>query len=80
MMGASQSPSLSRRTRVTDPRALLRMAWASSRPLTFVGVAMLLTLAATMVGLLLDPRVITGAPAWQLSRKVESILILPDGL
>jgi len=25
---------------------------------------MLLTLAATMVGLLLDPRVITGAPAW----------------
>jgi hypothetical protein len=41
MMGTSQSPSLSRRTRVTGPRALLRMAWASSRPLTFVGVAML---------------------------------------
>lgn len=52
------------RLRVPDPRDLLRRAWAYSRPLTLVGVAMLLTLAITLVGLLLDPRVITGAPAW----------------
>lgn len=64
MRDTSESPPRARRTRVPGPRGLLRMAWASSRPLTFVGGAMLLTLAATMVGLLLDPRVITGAPAW----------------
>lgn len=52
------------RLRVPDPRDLLRRAWTYSRPLTLVGVAMLLTLAVTLVGLLLDPRVITGAPAW----------------
>ncbi len=49
---------------VPDPRDLLSRAWSFSRPLTFVGLAMLATLAATAVGVLLDPRVITGAPAW----------------
>ena len=49
---------------VPDPRSLLRRAWSFSRPLTFVSVAMLATLAATAVGIILDPRVITGAPAW----------------
>ena len=52
------------RPRIPSPRDLLHRAWAFSRPLTFVGVAMLLTLAVTLVGILLDPRVITGAPAW----------------
>jgi hypothetical protein len=63
-MDTPESPSLAGRTRVPGPRGLLRRAWASSRPLTFVGMAMVLTLAATLVGLVLDPRVITGAPAW----------------
>jgi hypothetical protein len=63
-MDTSGSPSRARRTRVPGPRGLLRMAWASSHPLTFVGGAMVLALAVTMVGLLLDPRVITGVPAW----------------
>lgn len=49
---------------VPCPRALLRRAWATNRPLTFVGVFMLLVLAGMLVGLLVDPRVITGAPAW----------------
>jgi hypothetical protein len=52
------------RLRIPDPRDLLRRAWAFSRPLTLVGVAMLLTLLATLVGILADPRVLTGAPAW----------------
>ena len=47
-----------------DPLVALRRAWAGDRPLTFVGVAMLLTFAATLVGLVVDDRVITGAPAW----------------
>jgi hypothetical protein len=48
----------------TDPRAVLRRAWSINPPLTVAGVAMLLTLAVAIVGLIVDPRVITGAPAW----------------
>ncbi|MBA2346555.1 MAG: hypothetical protein H0V83_15965 [Rubrobacter sp.] len=47
-----------------EPRELLGRTWTSSRPLTFAGAAMLLVLAVSLAGLLLDPRVITGAPAW----------------
>ena len=47
-----------------DPRAALARAWAANRSLTLLGVLMLITLAATLVGLIVDPRVITGAPAW----------------
>lgn len=46
------------------PFEALRRAWAFSRPLTFAGVAMLLTLLVALAGVILDPRVITGAPAW----------------
>ena len=52
------------RLRIPDPRDLLIRAWAFSRPLTLVGVAMPLTLLAALAGVLVDPRVITGAPAW----------------
>ncbi len=50
--------------RAQGVRGLPGRAWASSRPLTFVGGAMLLVLGAALIGVLLDPRVITGAPAW----------------
>src|SRR4030095_15600928 len=43
---------------------LIRRTWATNRPLTFVGLAMAAVLAAALVGLVADPRVITGAPAW----------------
>ena len=56
MIDASESSSRLCRTCVPGgPRGFLRRDWASSRPLTFVGAAMLLPLAAAMVGLLLDP-------------------------
>lgn len=42
----------------------LRRAWAVNRPLTLVGIAMVGALAIATVGLAIDPRVITGAPAW----------------
>jgi hypothetical protein len=45
-------------------RAALRRSWRVNRPLTFAGVAMLLTLGVAIVGIIIDPRVITGAPAW----------------
>jgi hypothetical protein len=53
-----------RSVRVSWPRDLPGHAWSSSRPLTFVGAAMLLVLGVAVVRLLLDERVITGAPAW----------------
>ena len=45
-------------------RDLLARLWRSSPPLTFVGVLMLAAAVASAVGILADPRVITGAPAW----------------
>lgn len=47
-----------------DPIAALDRSWRANRPLTAVGGLMLLTLAAALVGLVVDPRAITGAPAW----------------
>lgn len=52
------------RIRVPEPRALLRQAWAFNRPLTLAGVLMLITLAGTLVGMLVDPLVLTGQPTW----------------
>jgi len=56
-------PNLNR-LRVPDPRDHLRRFWGFSRPLTLVGLAMLITLLAALAGIFVDPRVITGAPAW----------------
>jgi hypothetical protein len=44
-------------------RALER-AWTTNKPLTAVGVAMGAVLLIAAVGLIADPTVITGAPAW----------------
>jgi hypothetical protein len=51
------------------PLAALRRAWQINRPLTLVGAAMLALLAATLVGLVVDDRAITGAPAWMKPAK-----------
>ena len=45
-------------------RDVLTRLWRSSPPLTFVGMLMLGAAAASVAGIVLDPRVITGAPAW----------------
>jgi Domain of unknown function (DUF4281) len=42
----------------------LRRGFAVDGPLTILGCVMVLTLLGAMVGLMFDPRVITGAPAW----------------
>ena len=47
-----------------DARAALRRAYATNPALTLLGVLMLATLVVCLIGLLADPRVITGAPAW----------------
>jgi hypothetical protein len=43
---------------------VLSRLWRSSPPLTFVGVLMLVVAVPSVIGILVDPRVITGAPAW----------------
>src|SRR5688572_17863895 len=44
--------------------AFITRLWRTDRPLTAVGLLMAAALAASAVGLWLDPRLITGAPAW----------------
>jgi hypothetical protein len=46
------------------PLALARRAWKLNAPLTLLGVMMVGTLLAALVGLVVDHQVITGAPAW----------------
>jgi len=45
-------------------RALLARLWQASPPLTAVGVLMVVLAVASAVGVAVDPRVISGAPAW----------------
>jgi len=45
-------------------RQVRRRASAVSRPLTILGGAMLILFLATLAGIVVDHRVITGAPAW----------------
>ena len=45
-------------------RTLLHQAFTFNRPMTILGGAMLLVLLAALGGVLLDHRVITGAPVW----------------
>ena len=53
-----------RSTSQTAAAALLGRLWQASPPLTAVGALMLVAAGAFVVGLLVDPRTITGAPAW----------------
>jgi hypothetical protein len=48
----------------TRAAALLDRLWRASPPLTAVGVLMLIVAGASVVGMFVDPRIITGAPAW----------------
>lgn len=45
-------------------RSLISRAMKTNRPLTITVILMLLTLVGTLVGLIVDHRAITGAPAW----------------
>ena len=48
---------------------VLARAWRRNRPLTALVVGMVALLAVSMAGLAVDPRVITGAPAWMKPAK-----------
>ena len=51
-------------TFTTRLRSTLRRLWDTDRPLTATGMVMLALLPLTLVGLLVDPRLVGGAPAW----------------
>ena len=51
-------------TAKTRAAALLGRMWQASPPLTAVGLLMLVVAVPSAVGVFVDPRVITGAPAW----------------
>jgi hypothetical protein len=46
------------------PTGLSRRLWQASPPLTAVSALLLVVAALSLIGMLVDPRVITGAPAW----------------
>jgi hypothetical protein len=48
----------------TRSASLVHQLWRGSPPLTAVGTLMLAVAGASIVGMLVDPRIITGAPAW----------------
>ena len=54
---------------------MLRTLWKGSRPLTATGLLMLPVLLAAAIGLAIDPRYITGAPAWLHLNKVLAIAV-----
>jgi hypothetical protein len=62
MKSRSATPQVKRR--MEQMLGLLRRAFATNRALTIVGGMMLVTFLATVVGIFVDHRVITGAPAW----------------
>ena len=43
---------------------MLATLWRASAPLTVTGFSMLAVLALTVLGLAVDPRIVTGAPVW----------------
>jgi hypothetical protein len=49
---------------MTRGQNLMARLWAASPPMTAAGLVMLAVLAASIVGLAVDPRTVTGAPVW----------------
>src|SRR2546430_13317603 len=47
-----------------DIKTEIRKAWSDSAPLTTTAVVMLVAFVASVAGIFLDDRIITGVPAW----------------
>ncbi len=60
----NSTPRTVRPTAGARAAALLDHLWRASPPLTAVSALMLVAAGASLVGMLVDPRMITGAPAW----------------
>jgi hypothetical protein len=60
----STQPAVPSTAMMTWVPAMLGRLWRGSPPLTVVGVLMLVVAVPSLVGVFVDPRIITGAPAW----------------
>ena len=58
------TPSAPRKTARPRVASFLTELWHSSPPLTAVGLLMLVVAVPSAIGIAVDPRIITGAPAW----------------
>lgn len=58
------NPTFPRTFSAPRPAAVFERAWQTNRPLMLLGVASLVLLAFATVMAVLDPRLISGAPAW----------------
>ena len=58
------TPRLERAAARARTGTLLERLWHASPPLTAVGMLMIVVAGASVVAMLVDPRIITGAPAW----------------
>src|SRR5215470_4633971 len=63
-MKSSAGTTRTRSNRATTVQPLINRVLALNRPLTVLGAVMLVTFVATVVGIFMDSRVITGVPAW----------------
>ena len=63
-MKSSAGTTRTQGNRATTAQPLLDRVLALNRPLTALGAVMLVTFVATVVGIFMDPRVITAVPAW----------------
>src|SRR4030095_10586835 len=57
----------------------IRKLWTASPPLTATAILMIIALAGFCVGLLLDDRIITGAPAWVKPAKFAASTAIYSG-
>src|SRR5687767_10359355 len=67
MLTMSTPPAIVMLTVITLQQRSMGMVsrfWKGSAPLTATGLLMLIVLTGAVAGLAVDPRVITGAPAW----------------
>ena len=55
---------------------MLKTFWRGSTPLTITGLAMLGVLALAVIGLAVDPRMVTGAPVWLKPAKFASSIAI----
>src|SRR5688572_3211438 len=55
---------------------MLNTLWRGSRPLTVTGLAMVGVLGLTVIGLAVDPRMVTGAPVWLKPAKFASSIAI----
>lgn len=60
----AELPATGVRAWLRAPAAALRRAYTTNRALTLLGLLMLITLVASLIGLAFDQRMITGVPAW----------------